>query len=107
MSMDASSWAQCLHGTGTETSMPSPIALLAASLLAFAPPALLPTLTAAVASQDPVFRGSIDMVTLNVAVTDHSGHYVGDLQSSDFSVLDDGRPQPIAYFQPTDVPLVT
>jgi Ca-activated chloride channel family protein len=81
------------------------IAFFAVILLPLSMNALSLVLNTGPVPQDPVFRAGIDMVTLNVAVTDHSGRYVSDLQSTDFTLFDDGRPQPIAYFQPTDVPL--
>lgn len=38
-------------------------------------------------------------LTLNVVVTDHSGHPVPGLAQQDFTLLDDKRPQPLLSFQ--------
>ncbi len=55
----------------------------------------------AVTAQDPVnshIRVVVDLVQLNVAVTDHSGNYVTGLRPSDFVVTEDGIPQKISTF---------
>jgi Ca-activated chloride channel family protein len=58
------------------------------------------------APQDrPAFRGSVDVVTLNVTVTDGSRHFVTDLGRTDFVVLEDGRRQDLTFFQKTGLPL--
>jgi VWFA-related protein len=44
-------------------------------------------------------RDSHDIV-LNVLVTDASGNPVSGLAEKDFTLLDDGQPQPITYFHP-------
>lgn len=49
------------------------------------------------------FSSAVDAVTLNVRVT-HSGNYVGDLAQSAFTVLEDGRPQEIAFFASQNTP---
>ncbi len=52
-------------------------------------------------AQDPVnshIRVVVDLVQLNVAVTDSRGNYVTGLQPSDFIVLEDGIPQKISTF---------
>src|SRR5688572_20673320 len=57
------------------------------------------------ARQRPAFRSTIDLVMLNVTVTGPGGRYVSDLSADDFQVLEDGRPQDVAYFSPANVPL--
>ncbi len=57
------------------------------------------------ARQRPSFRSTIDLVMLNVTVTGPGGRYVSDLSADDFQVLEDGRPQNVAYFSPANVPL--
>jgi Ca-activated chloride channel family protein len=57
------------------------------------------------ARQRPSFRSTIDLVMLNVTVTGPGGRYVSDLSADDFQVLEDGRPQDVAYFSPANVPL--
>lgn len=61
--------------------------------------------TSAAGAQRPAFRGSVDVVTLNVTVTDGSRHYVTNLERTDFLVLEDGRKQELTYFQRTGLPL--
>lgn len=58
-------------------------------------------------AQAPTFRAAIDMVLLNVSVTDKAGRPVLDLQPDEFSVFEDGRPQHVKYFQRSDVPMLT
>ena len=40
--------------------------------------------------QVPSFRAGIDVVSLNVTVTDGTARYLTDLQDNDFSVFEDG-----------------
>jgi VWFA-related protein len=48
---------------------------------------------------DTVIRRVVDMVQLNVAVTDRRGQYVTGLHPSDFVITEDGIPQRIATFE--------
>jgi Ca-activated chloride channel homolog len=57
------------------------------------------------ATQGPSFRAGVDLVSLNVTVTDTSGHYVTDLQSQDFSVFEDGAKQDLTFFSRTNLPI--
>jgi VWFA-related protein len=41
----------------------------------------------------------VDLVELNVAVTDNKGNYITNLQPSDFAVTEDGIPEKIATFE--------
>ncbi|HVC20813.1 MAG TPA: VWA domain-containing protein [Vicinamibacterales bacterium] len=70
------------------------MALAGVLLLASAGPA---------APQAPTFRAGIDLVTFNVTVLDHAGHFVTGLTPADFSVEEDGHPQTIRYFAPGGV----
>ena len=49
-------------------------------------------------AQQPVFRGSVEMVSVDVRVVDRNGAPVRDLVASDFTVTEDGKPQAIALF---------
>ena len=49
--------------------------------------------------QQPVFRGGINFVRVDVIVTDRSGSQIGDLQAADFDVTEDGKPQKIETFK--------
>jgi Ca-activated chloride channel homolog len=57
------------------------------------------------AAKSPSFRGGIELVSLNVTVTDGGGHYVTDLQSSDFGVFEDGVKQDLTIFNRTNLPI--
>jgi VWFA-related protein len=45
------------------------------------------------------FRVVVDLVQLNVAVTDNKGNYVTDLRPSDFIITEDGIPEKISTFE--------
>lgn len=47
---------------------------------------------------DAPIRVIVDLVQLNVAVTDKKGNYVTGLQPGDFEILEDGIPQKVATF---------
>ena len=49
-------------------------------------------------SEKPVLRVEVNLVLLNVAVTDSKGHYVTGLRPSDFMIFEDNIPQKIASF---------
>jgi Ca-activated chloride channel family protein len=53
----------------------------------------------------PVFRADTNAVVLQVTVTAPSGRDAGELQSEDFTVLEDGQPQPITLFSRAQEPL--
>jgi Ca-activated chloride channel homolog len=44
-------------------------------------------------------RVNVDLVQLNVAVTDHKGHYIAGLKPDDFAITEDKIPQKIATFE--------
>lgn len=50
------------------------------------------------AAQAPVFRSTVEVVQLDVSVLDRSRQPVRGLTDKDFTVLEDGRPQPIVAF---------
>lgn len=49
-------------------------------------------------SREPVYRIEVDLVLLNVAVTDRGGHYMRGLRPNDFRIFEDGIPQKLAVF---------
>jgi Ca-activated chloride channel family protein len=59
----------------------------------------------AAARQQPVFRGMGDAVRVFVTVTDGDGRIVTTLTRDDFEVRDNGKPQPIALFDNTPLPI--
>ncbi len=52
-----------------------------------------------------VFRGGIELVHLNVTVTDREDHSVTGLREQDFVVFEDGVPQQVAMFDGEGAPL--
>ena len=55
--------------------------------------------------QQPVFRGTSDVVRVFATVTDRDGRLVTALTRDDFEVRDEGKPQPIALFDNTPQPI--
>lgn len=51
------------------------------------------------------FRSAVDMVTLNVTVTDQQDRHVSGLNKGDFQVLEDGVPQDLTFFAANQLPL--
>jgi Ca-activated chloride channel homolog len=47
---------------------------------------------------EPNIRVIVDMVQLNVAVTDNKGNYITGLRPSDFAIVEDNLPQKLATF---------
>ncbi len=56
-------------------------------------------------SQQPAFRAGVDIVSLNVTVTDQQSHYVTDLDLADFSVFEDGVKQEVTFFNRRQQPI--
>lgn len=54
------------------------------------------------AEQRPSFRAETDLVTVGVTVTDRRGGLRTDLEAEHFQVLEDGKPQAVAYFAKGD-----
>lgn len=71
----------------------------------FVAAALMAGLGLVVAAQQPSFRAGIELVSLNVTVTDPTNRYVTDLQQQDFSVFEDGVKQDISYFTHGNLPI--
>ncbi|HKW18147.1 MAG TPA: VWA domain-containing protein [Terriglobales bacterium] len=55
--------------------------------------------------EQPAFRVTVDMVQLNVAVTDNKGNYVSSLRPEDFEIKEDGIPEKIATYGEGDNPV--
>ena len=58
-----------------------------------------------VVAQRAAFRSTVNLILLNVTVTGTGGRHVSDLAADDFHVLEEGRPQEVAFFSPANVPL--
>ena len=56
------------------------------------------------AGQNPTFRAGVEVVHLDVSVFDKDRKPVRGLTAADFTILEDGKPQPIVAFTPMDVP---
>jgi hypothetical protein len=56
-------------------------------------------------AQSPAFRAGVDVVALNVTVTDAAHRFVTDLERDNFLVFEDGRRQQLTFFQQTGLPL--
>jgi Ca-activated chloride channel homolog len=55
--------------------------------------------------QAPAFRAGIDVVSLNVTVTDTGNRYLRDLDAADFAVFEDGVQQELTFFTRMQVPV--
>ena len=68
---------------------------------------------AAIATAAPVvraqegfrFKSGVDLVNVTATVTDDNGRFVSGLDKQDFTVFDDGTPQPITHFNSDRVPV--
>jgi len=68
--------------------------------------ALLATaLATTLVAQQQRFRAGVEVVSLNVTVTDPAGHYVIDLNQGEFDVFEDGAKQAINFFSRTQQPI--
>src|SRR4051794_19407172 len=56
-------------------------------------------------AQQPIFRGTADIVRVFTTVTDHSGKLVTALTRDDFELRDQGKPQPITQFDDSPQPI--
>jgi len=80
----------------------------AAFLAALAAAVALPFLARAQQPQTPggpAFRSAIDVVSMNVTVTDQAGRYLTDLTEKDFEVYEDGVKQDLTLFNRTNLPV--
>ena len=74
-------------------------AALLAGLLAAAAGAQEPT------QPQPAFRAGVDLVSLNVTVTDGNSRYVTDIDADRFQVYEDGALQEVSFFSRTQLPI--
>ena len=51
------------------------------------------------------FRSAVDLVSLNVTVTDGTAKYITDLTAEDFNVFEDGVKQEVTFFNRTNLPI--
>ena len=55
--------------------------------------------------QQPSFRTAVDVVSLNVTVTDQANRYVTDLSQNDFEVFENGVKQDLILFNRSNLPV--
>src|SRR5207248_4113725 len=55
--------------------------------------------------RQPSFRIGVELVSLNVTVTDGTARYVTDLEPADFNVFEDGVKQDVTFFNKTNLPI--
>jgi Ca-activated chloride channel homolog len=60
---------------------------------------LLATVAALAQQQEPTFRAGTQIVPVYATVTDTQGRLVPSLEQDDFTILDNGKPQEITFFQ--------
>jgi VWFA-related protein len=109
--------AACTAGLWAQQTAPPPQPAAPAQPAAEPPPPATPTTPPAQQTpaqtppatpadrQRPSFRAGIDIVSLNVTVTDASNHYVTDLGENEFSVFEDGVKQNITFFSRRQQPI--
>jgi VWFA-related protein len=56
-------------------------------------------------AQQPSVRAGVDIVSLNVTVTDAATHYITDLEEGDFLVFEDGIKQNVTFFSRRQSPI--
>lgn len=53
----------------------------------------------------PALRVTVELVTVEVAVTDAAGKFIPDIKAENFRVSEDGVPQAVRHFEPTRAPV--
>ena len=61
--------------------------------------ALVAATTSGVVGQEPIFRSSTRIVPVVATVIDEQGRFVPGLEQDQFTILDNGVPQEITFFQ--------
>jgi Ca-activated chloride channel homolog len=56
-------------------------------------------------AQGPSFRAGVELVSLNVTISDASARYVTDLEQEEFQVFEDGAKQELTFFNRTNLPI--
>ena len=57
--------------------------------------------------EQPLVRMNVDLVQVDVVVTDSKGHPISDLRPDEFEILDNGKPQLISNFSYITGPATT
>ncbi len=95
--------ALCFAAAALLTSLLSERSSIALAKEDRGPAAPAPTL--APPAKPQVFRAGVEVVSLNVTVSDSQGRYVTDLEQGDFSVFEDGAKQELTFFNRTNLPI--
>lgn len=69
------------------------------------PPAPQGQAPAGAAPQQAPFRAGVELVSLNVTVTEGGSRYLTDLEAEDFHVFEDGVKQEVTYFSRANLPV--
>ena len=85
--------------------LPACAAVLAAVAVLGLPPGPAALRAQAPQPQRPSFRTGVDVVSLNVTVTNADGRFVTDLQAEEFSVFEDGVKQEMMFFDRSNLPI--
>ena len=56
-------------------------------------------------AQSPSFRASVDIVSLNITVTDSASRFITDLDEPDFQIFEDGVKQDVSFFNKKQTPI--
>jgi len=82
-------------------------ALVATGHSGLLPAAVAASQSTAASGQPPQvpFRAGVELVSLNVTVTDGSQKYITDLTPEDFNVFEDGVKQDVTFFNKTNLPI--
>lgn len=67
--------------------------------------ALVLVSAALAAQQQPKLRSGVELVSLNVSVTDGGGKFVTELEQGDFEVFEDGAKQTVSFFSRKEQPI--
>jgi Ca-activated chloride channel family protein len=87
------------------TQSPAPPAAPAPPPAAQQPPGAPPAGEGQPGQPRPSFRSGVDIVSLNVSVTDGTRNYVTDLNREDFVVFEDGVKQDLTFFTKAQLPV--
>jgi Ca-activated chloride channel homolog len=72
---------------------------------ALAAPLLITAQQAPAPAGQPSFRSAIDVVSMNVTVTDSTNRYMTDLTEKDFEIFEDGVKQELVLFNRSNLPV--
>jgi Ca-activated chloride channel family protein len=64
-----------------------------------------PPVLQAQAGGTPAFKGAVDLVSLNVTLTNEHNQPVGGLTADDFAIFEDGVPQDVSFFSSSRLPM--